>query len=57
MGKQDEAAAIMAEGRGNCAQAVLAVYAGELGFETAAAFRLAQGRGPGWAGPADSAGL
>ena len=47
MGKQDEAAAIMAEGRGNCAQAVLAVYAGELGLETAAAFRLAQGLGAG----------
>lgn len=47
MGKPEEAVAIMTEGRGNCAQAVLAVFSEELGIEPPAAFKLAQGLGAG----------
>ncbi len=49
MAKSQDAAKFMSEGRGNCAQAVLYAFAGELGLEPDAAFRLAQGFGAGTA--------
>lgn len=47
MDKASEAADIMAQRKGNCAQAVLSVYAEELGLPRETALRLAQGLGAG----------